>query len=125
MAVRKYLLAVIAVILLVILAGCVTQGHYYSEGKSKVVKIYKEADRLYKQKQYDDAKEYFQQIVTNHSESPLAELAMYHLGCCYKEQKQYQKAISTYQELINKYHTGPWADLAKKDIEEIESTQAQ
>lgn len=118
--VRNYL-AVIVAFLLMSQAGCATSGYRLFEPKSKVIKTYNEAKRLYDQKRYDDAREYFQQFITNHPESPLVEASMYFLGDCYKQKEEFQKAMATYQNLINKYRSGFWADLAKEEIKQIKS----
>ncbi len=119
---KKYLSVAAVVFLLIALAGCATGGYYY-DGTSEVNRTYERAKVLYEQKQYDEAKTHFQQIIANHPKSPLVEVAMYYLASCHKEKKEYQKAISAYQELINKYDYGFWVDSAKKDIEKIKSAQ--
>lgn len=119
---KNNLSLIAAVFLLLALAGCATGGYYY-EGTSEVNRTYDKAKILYEQKQYDEAKTHFQQIIANHPESPLVEVAMYYLAGCHKERKEYQKAISAYQDLINKYNYGFWVDSAKKDIERIKSAQ--
>lgn len=118
----KKVLITILIFSLPTFIGCATKGIYYSKTKD-FVRIYNKAERLYKQKRYDKAKDYFQQLITENPESPLVEPSVYYLAECYKKEGKYQRAISFYQAVITKNQSDIWVSLAKKGIEEIKSIQ--
>jgi TolA-binding protein len=109
-------------LMLLVLSGCATvEKHYPGETTQDPIESFDKGQRLYEDGRYDDAEEYFQRVVDDHPESPLAEVAMFYLGRCYKQKGDYQKAISIYRRLLRKYRRSFWVDTAKEEIEEMES----
>jgi tol-pal system protein YbgF len=76
------------------------------EGDVSEEELYRLAKDAYDQRNFDAAKQYFEQFLTKFPKSNIADNARFWMGEVYFSEGWYQKAILEYQEVIEKYPKG-------------------
>lgn len=116
----KGIFVLLGSLFLILIVSCATTG--ISTGLPTITE-YDKASNLFKQGQYEKAKDAYQKFLNNHHESLLCPSAQYYLAKCYQRQGDSETALKNYQEVCNKYPDSHWADLASHDIERIKSKE--
>jgi tol-pal system protein YbgF len=76
------------------------------EGDMSEEELYRLAKDAYDQKNFDVARQYFEQFLVKYPKSNIADNARFWMGEVYFSEGWYQKAILEYQEVIEKYPKG-------------------
>lgn len=103
---------------LVLIMGCATTGTHMG---LPTITEYDKATDLFKQGEYEKAKETYEKFLNDHPESLLCPSAQYYLAECYERQGDSETALKNYQEVCTKYSDSQWANFASQDIERIKA----
>jgi tol-pal system protein YbgF len=76
------------------------------EGDMSEEELYRFAKDAYDQKNFEAARQYFEQFLVKYPKSNIADNARFWMGEVYFSEGWYQKAILEYQEVIEKYPKG-------------------
>ena len=91
------------------------------ESSVPAMDTYNKAVRLYENKHWDAAKEYFHEYLAEYSDTPLYVTCLYYLAYCYQQLGNNQQANLLYHRVIDRAQGGDsfWGDMAQKRIEEM------
>ena len=83
--------------------------------------MYNEGRDLYKKKQYGEALEKFNKVVTYVDEWKNLNATIYYIGVCYQELNDKDKALEAFNEVIARYPSSSFAKYAKSRVDVINS----
>jgi tetratricopeptide (TPR) repeat protein len=99
-------------LLVVFVSGCGTGSYYVNEN-------YNRAQRLYDRGRYEEAREHYQEYMSNNPDSTLNEVVLYYIAKCYEGVGDSEGAKNSYNKLIDKYKEGYWVEQAKEKLRSL------
>lgn len=118
---KVYLMRLCVLGMMMVSSGCASSGKtgldHYATVADESLLIYKEAERAYKEGDYELAQKNYEDFTTKFSGDVLTKIAFYYYGRSSEELGQKEKARDIYLRMMELFPGDFWAESAQRRIQ--------